>query len=268
MNFINCSKAKKQAGISYIGSINSSAKLIKNQKVSDNYTYIVYLAPANESGYNVCPHSTPECRLGCLSTSGRVKMEVSANKSIIRNARIIKTKLFYENNDFFMAWMIAEMKSYQLKAKRDNYYFSARLNGTSDIEWENIMYEGKNIFQHFPEVKFYDYTKNAGRMMQEIAPNYHLTFSFTGKNEEISKKLLAGGKNVAVIYNVKKGQPLPATWNGFEVVDGDLTDYRPNDGNGVVVGLRWKNIANKADNDTIRNSLFVVQPTAEVEVAI
>jgi len=160
-----------------------------------------------------------------------------------------------------MAWMIAEMESYKAKAERDGYAFSARLNGTSDIEWENVYYNGKTIFEIFPDTQFYDYTKNPARMLKQMPENYHLTFSYTGRNENVSKKVLAKGKNVAVIYNIKKGQPLPKTWNGYPVIDGDLTDYRPLDGEGVVVGLRWKIIANKAINDKIRNSSFVVQVT-------
>jgi hypothetical protein len=111
----------------------------------------------------------------------------------------------------------------------------------------------------FPETTFYDYTKNPKRMSKKLPENYHLTFSYTGRNEYISKKILDQGKNVAVIFNLKKGQPLPETWNGYPVIDGDLTDYRPLDGEGVVVGLRWKNIANKEMNEKIKKSRFVVQ---------
>lgn len=259
MKFVNPSRAKAQTGVSYLGGINSSAKLIKNQKVSDNYTYILYLAPAKTSGYQVCTSSTPECRRGCLSTSGRVKIEVCSNKSVIRKARIIKTKLFFENQEFFMRWMVKEMEYKQAKAKLDGYFFSARLNGTSDIRWENFKLDGKTIFEIFPDVLFYDYTKHIDRI-GNVPANYHLTFSFNGKNTLASKKILSEGGNVAVIFNIKKGADLPATWNGYEVVDGDLTDFRPYDPKGTVVGLRWKNIANKADNDAVRNSCFVVQP--------
>jgi hypothetical protein len=259
MKFINRSQAKKQTGLSYLGSINSSAKLIKNKKVSNNYTYILYLAPASASGYNVCPHSTPECRIGCLSTSGRVKVETYSNKSVIQNARVKKTKMFFEDQDFFMNWMVAEMIAYKAKAKRDGYYFSARLNGTSDIEWENITLNGQTIFEIFPDVQFYDYTKNPARILAQMPDNYHLTLSYTGKNEYVCKKTLERGRNVAIIYNVKKGQPLPTQWNGYPVIDGDLTDYRPYDGEGVVVGLRWKDIANKENNNKIKQSHFVVQ---------
>lgn len=133
MIFTTIGQAKKLTGLSYLGNINSSAKIIKNMKVSNNYTNIIYLASANTSGYNVCSHSTSECRKGCLSTSGRVKMETS-NKHTITNARIKKTKLFFEDRQFFMNWMIAEIEMYMKKAKKDGYDFSVRLNGTSDID--------------------------------------------------------------------------------------------------------------------------------------
>lgn len=270
MEFTNRSQAKKQTGLSYLGSINSSAKIVKNKKLNV-YTYIIYLAPAATSGYNVCAHSTPECRLGCLATSGRAKMDLLSKKNIIQNARFKKTRLFYEHNEFFMNWVVAEMKSYQAKAKREGYYFSARINGTSDIELENYLIEGKNIFEIFPEVQFYDYTKNPARMLKPIAPNYHLTFSYSGRNESAAVKTLESKQNVAVIFNVKDVNDFPKTWNGFKVINGDETDYRPNDGKGVVVALKWKDIANKEVNNEIKNSCFVTQvvnvPTGNVQLA-
>jgi len=46
------------------------------------------------------------------------------------------------------------------------------------------------------------------------------------------------------VFDVKRGKPLPArhTINGVTaiVIDGDLTDYRPEDIKGVIVGLRAK----------------------------
>ena len=139
MKFINRSQAKKQTGCSYVGSINSSAKLIKNKKVSNNYTYIIYLAPSDESGHDVCPFSTEECERGCLRQSGRVKIEIHSGNDTIQKARIKKTKLFFENREFFLRWVVAEMESFQAKADRDGYDFSARLNGTSpDNEYRAV----------------------------------------------------------------------------------------------------------------------------------
>ncbi len=258
MKFSTIGQAKKQTGFSYLGGINISAKIMKNQKVSGQMTYIMYLAPANESGYNVCSNSTPECRLGCLSTSGRAKMDLNSGKNIIKNSRINKTKLFHENNEFFMQWLFADIKAKQKNAIRKGFGFSIRLNGTSDIDWTEYKLNGQNVFQAFPDITFYDYTKNPTKFMGK-PENYHLTFSYSGINTETCKKILAKGFNIAVVFNVKDVVNLPETFLGYPVINGDLTDYRVADAKGCVVGLKWKNIANKEDNTLIKNSVFVVQ---------
>jgi len=257
--FQTIGKASKTTRLSYLGNINSSAKLLKNKKVSGQYTYIIYLAPAKSSGYNVCSHSTSECRIGCLATSGRAGMEVICGGSCIKNARIKKTRLFFEDTAFFMAWMIAEISKYQKKALKDGFGFSVRLNGTSDIDWQNVIVDGQNIFQIFPEVMFYDYTKNPNKF-NHLPLNYHLTMSYTGRNGHVCEALLEKGHNVAVVFNVKKKQPLPETFYGYKVVDGDLTDYRPDDGKGVIIGLRFKLIADREAAKLLRESVFVVDP--------
>lgn len=157
-----------------------------------------------------------------------------------------------------MQWAMAEMRMFQAKAKRDGYEFSARLNGTSDIDWSKIEVEGKTILKHFPSVQFYDYTKD-GHRFGRIPANYQLTYSYTGNNLATTLDLLTLGFNVAVVFDTKKGKALPATFNGYPVIDGDLTDYRPNDGDGVVVGLRFKKIANKVAQAFVLNSQFVVK---------
>lgn len=263
LQFSTIGNAKRQTGFAYLGGINTSAKLLKNMKVSHNMTYILYLAPANESGYNVCPNSTPECRLGCLATSGRAGIEILTNNTDrIKMSRINKTKLFYENNAFFMAWLIADIKAKQAKAKKQGYDFSVRLNGTSDIDWQNETFEGKNIFEHFSDVQFYDYTKNPAKFVNKPA-NYHLTFSYSGRNTETCQKLLERGFNVAMVFNIKKESELPKTFMNYNVFSGDITDARFKDNKGVVIGLKWKRIANKANNEAIKQSVFVVQPNDE-----
>ena len=258
MEFTTIAKAKTLTGVSYIGGVNTSAKIKKNMKYN-HLTYIIYLAPAMESGYNVCETSTPECRLGCLSTSGRAAMDIMSGQNKIMKARITKTKLFFEHQDFFMDWVIQEIKRYYKQAQNKGHEFSIRLNGTSDIDWVNVKRNGQNLFEMFPDVKFYDYTKNPVKFWH-LPDNYHLTFSFSGRNTVISKKLLDRGHNVAVVFNVKKEEDFPKKFMGYEVINGDLSDLRPNDGKGVIVGLKWKNIANKEDNEIIKKSIFVVQP--------
>lgn len=265
MKFTTMAQAKKITGLSYLGGVSTSAKIMHSQEYSHQHTYAIYLAPANTSGYNVCSHSTPECRMGCLATSGRAAIEIFSGTNIIRNARIKKTRLFYEQRNFFMAWMIAEIKSKQARAKRMGFYFSVRLNATSDIDWQNILYNGKTIFEIFPEVNFYDYTKNHNKFIN-LAPNYHLTLSYTGRNWNMCEALLKKGYNVAMIFNVKHESDLPKTYKGYTVINGDLTDYRISDAKGIIVGLKWKRIADRVAEQQVLNSCFVIQPSEIVEV--
>ena len=43
--------------------------------------------------------------------------------------------------------------------KRQNLIPLVRLNGTSDIKWENVKYNNQTIFELFHDIQFYDYTK-------------------------------------------------------------------------------------------------------------
>lgn len=259
LQFTTISQAKKDTGLSYLGGVATSAKISHSKKYSHQYTYGLYLAPAKTSGYNTCTHSTPECRMGCLNTSGRAGIEIFSGTDRIKQSRIAKTKLFYEHNEFFMEWLIAEIKSAQAKAKRDGFFFSVRLNCTSDIDWANVRFKGYTLFEIFPEVSFYDYTKNANKFQNKPA-NYHLTLSYTGRNWNACKTALSKGMNVAMVFNVKNENELPAMYKGYDVINGDLTDYRIDDAKGIIVGLKWKRIANREAEKQVLNSCFVVKP--------
>lgn len=259
LKFTTIAKAMKEVGVSYLAKGGTvSAKLEHSLSESKVYTLGLYLAPANQSGYNTCSHATPECRMACLNTSGRAGMEVATGSKKISGCRNTKTQLFYENTNYFMQWLIATIISERNKAIEQGYYFAVRLNCTSDIDWANVYYNGLNIFEIFPDVQFYDYTKNWNKF-DNIAPNYHLTFSYTGKNASKAIELLSKGFNVAVVFNVTvPSHSLPTMLAGYKVVNGDLTDYRPSDGKGVIVGLRFKLIGDKVAQKQALNSVFVV----------
>jgi hypothetical protein len=76
--------------------------------------------------------------------------------------------------------------------------------------------------------------------------------------------VLAAGGNVAVVF---RSPPLPATWNGYPVVDGDQTDLRFLDGTNVVVGLKAKGTAK---NDStgfvvgVESPLTVLEPKLRI----
>jgi hypothetical protein len=241
---------------SYIGSVNSSAKIKKGEKIGLD-TFVVYLAPALLSGFNVCPKATKECITGCLNTSGRVIMD-TLNR--ILNARIARTKLFYSDRDAFVIKVAKEIQSAYDKAKRKDARFAVRLNGTSDLSPAIFRLGRQSILDIFPNVQFYDYTKVLNRIeLTKKYPNYDLTFSYSGHNWDECLKALNQGIRVAVVFNTKKGQPLPATYKGFPVIDGDVTDYRPDDAKSVIVGLRFKRIRDKQAMAEVLNSDFVVK---------
>lgn len=258
MTFTTISQARREIGVSYLGAVNISSKLKKNGKISNQHTYALYLAPYDTSGYNVCQYSTKECRLGCLATSGRAGMEIICGSDRIVNARIKKTKTFYEQPELFMALLIAEIKANKIKAHNQSMGFSVRLNATSDIDWQNVRVNGQNIFEIFSDIQFYDYTKNP-KKFNNLPTNYHLTFSYTGRNWNTCKSLLQRGYNVAMIFDAKKAMQLPTSYEGFVVINGDKTDYRVADSKGVIIGLKWKRIADRQAETKVLNSCFVVK---------
>ena len=164
-----------------------------------------------------------------------------------------------------MAWLIADIKAKYNLAIKKGFGFSVRLNCTSDIDWANVRVNGLNIFEIFPDVTFYDYTKNPAKFLNKPA-NYHLTLSYTGRNWNECLNVLSQGYNVAIVFNVKHESQIPAMYKGYEVVNGDLTDYRVDDAKGIIVGLKWKRIANREAEAKVLASCFVVSNHVECTV--
>jgi hypothetical protein len=208
-------------------------------------TFILHLAPANLSGYNVCPAASKGCRSACLNTAGRGRF------TKIQDARIRKTRMFFEDRDTFMKLLAKDIIAAIRNAERNNLIPVFRLNGTSDIRWENIPLGGfRNIMEAFPHYQFYDYTKLTNRV--NLPANYHLTFSRSESPTNQANVIVLKGKvNIAVVFNTKKGQPLPSKYIGLPVVDGDETDLRFLDPHGVIVGLRGKGDAKKDSSNFV-----------------
>jgi hypothetical protein len=169
--------------------------------------------------------------------------------SNVQKARIEKTKFLKENFSLFAAQLIKEINSAIKKAKKNGMRLAIRLNLTSDIPWELLdIQDGKTIFDIFPEVTWYDYTKGYKRMMDfldgKMPANYTLTFSRSESNERHVHAIRAKGGNVAVVFR----RSLPESWHGTPVVNGDKNDLRFLDPRGVVVGLIEKGKARKDDS--------------------
>lgn len=205
-------------------------------------TAVLHLAPANLSGYEVCPKRSKGCTVACLHTAGNPMYMENKN-----TARIKRTKALFEQRQKFMNLLLVELTNFQKRAERDQYEMAARLNATSDIRWESLRFDvfdwvaekvGQRqarkkvtILELFPDVQFYDYTKLTNR--KNVPDNYYLTFSM---NEVNQSHALKTPLNVAVVFSGN----LPDEYLGREVIDGDEHDYRPQDPKNCVVGLKAK----------------------------
>lgn len=214
-------------------SVSTDAKTTKGESLGF-LTGILYLAPATTTKWNTCSMAKiAECDKACLYTAGRGAM------NSVQQARIRKTEWFFESTESFMLQLAEDITKLVAKAKKLGLTPLVRLNGTSDIRWETIevSYTKKNIFQMFPEVQFYDYTKDVNR--KDLPANYDLTFSYSGVEgfQPFVAKALKKQMRIAVVF--RKEQDIPTTFMGIPVVSGDNSDVRHLDDK-VIVGLYAK----------------------------
>ena len=228
-------------------SVNSNAKTSKSSDLfPDTLTAILYLSPHKLAGHgNVCPHATDGCVQTCLYTAGRGKF------STVQQARIRKTKLFFEDNAQFKIDLSNDIAMFNKYCSDNKLTGYVRLNGTSDIDWQKIKIKDKTVYELYPSIRFYDYTKDIKRKSK--FDNYHLTFSY---NEKVTitevKNKLKENVNVAVVFD-----EVPSIWKGLKVVNGDLSDLRPKDESNVIVGLKAKGLARTIKTDFVIKTLNI-----------
>ena len=208
----------------------SNTKLSKSALPTRSLT----LYPWTGSGVaNVCPCATPQCREHCvLVTAGK------GNIPSVAKARILRTEFLYQYPEVAFSLIRGEL----MRASATGVTTLVRLNVASDLPWEAIL---PDLFT-IPNLRFYDYTKLG---MRTGSMNYRLVYSLSEARHSESEALrwLGGGRNVAVVFDTKRGQSLPRTWRGYTVIDGDEHDDRTADPEGVVVGLRAKGSARKLE---------------------
>ena len=208
----------------------SNTKTIKGER-RGYVTFILHLAPAKLSGYEVCGGRSPDCTAVCLNMSGHGKFDTS------QLARIRKTKLFFEDRQTFMGLLVKDISAAIRYGMRRRLVVVIRLNGTSDIPWESIQCGNfDNIMQRYPFLQFYDYTKIRGR--KNLPPNYHLTFSQSETNHAQVAQAINDGMNVAVVFD-----DVPFMYEDMPVINGDEDDLRFMDPPGHIIGLKAKGLA-------------------------
>lgn len=215
-----------------------------NKKMAKNSikTYGLSLLPhtLNSKRENLCKFSTKECRAVCLNTSGMGRF------NSVQRARLEKANFFVEKRSDFIKQLYNELDKINKKGKA-----AIRLNVITDIDWESeFTKEGYNLGD-FKNLIFYSYTKNPYMIEFNNNSNHHFTFSFSGGNWVWCEKFLKENKaNVAVVFK----DILPLKYKGYKVIDGDLSDERFLDPNGVIVGLKYK----RTSGNTYEAPKFVV----------
>lgn len=242
-------------------------KIAKGTKL-DYLTAALHLAPANLSGYQVCPMATKGCIAACLNTAGhggialgkgRLTVEEIASgtrTNTIQKARIRRTLLYFDNRAAFMTLLVADIAKLCRMAKVHGLQPSIRLNGTSDIPWERVPVPAchgapdvANIMARFPQVQFYDYTKRPNR--RDLPANYSLTFSLAVGNDDAANAALNNGMNVAVVFH-HVPEAFELVGLSVPVIDGDEHDLRFLDPRGVIVGLKAKGNAKSDTSGFVR----------------
>lgn len=234
-------------------SVDTNPKTVKGQKLGF-MTAVLYLAPSDLSGVQLCPMAKlARCEAGCLNTAGRGAFNAT------QSARLNKTRYFLEDTAGFMRHVARDIARLIQRSMLAGLVPLVRMNGTSDIRWENIPVDidthtaqhiarvcgfdipaGKyrNIMEVFPDIQFYDYTKLANR--RDIPGNYDLTFSYSGAPGFVrfNETARAAGMRIAAVFRL--AEDIPSEFFGMACVDGDNSDVRHLDPKGVIVALYAK----------------------------
>ena len=213
--------------------IDNNAKTVKGQKKGYK-TAILYLAPSTQSGFQVCPMASEGCKKACLYTAGHGAF------SNVQQGRINKTRWFMQDRQSFLTQLKKEISNHIKNCDKKGYIPCVRLNGTSDISWENY-----NIIQAFPNVQFYDYTKIYKRALKYVngqyPSNYHITYSLNEDNKKEAFEILKLRGNISAVFR----KYLPKEYKGYKVINADETDLPFTDDINIIAGLVAKGQAKK-----------------------
>lgn len=171
-----------------------------------------------------CNGSTAGCRDACLAGSGQMAFTAQTL------ARVARTLLLVAYPHSFATIVANELH----RIGRRHGALAIRPDVTSDLTWWEIL---PWLSDHGI---VYGYTKRADKV-RTARTGWRLTVSAHERTTlEQIREHLAAGRNVAVPFALGRHEPMPTTWQGMPVLDGDEHDHRYLDPVGHIVGLRAK----------------------------
>lgn len=214
-------------------SIGADAKTVKGEKYRV-LTGIQYLSAHRLSGLNLCAMADiAGCSEPCLKSAGRGAMNGT------QMSRLRKTLFMQQYWEEYLAMLQKEVQRFAYYCDAREYTPAVRLNGTSDIRWENKIWDYMVYMRYWFGVRWYDYTKEANRIIPDTGV-YDLTFSYSGVPQfrRFVDKAKAMGMRLAVVFRHQKD--IPEVFEGRTVVDGDDSDLRFKEPRNVVSALYAK----------------------------
>ena len=227
-------------------------KSMKTKKGDDiKETYILYLQPADKvASKTLCPYAkTAGCEKDCLISSGQLGMTIG------QRGTTKKTILLLLRPNEFKTALLREVDNKEKRAIKKGIKALFRLNGTSDIDFSDIITAR-------PNSQFYDYTKILARVDRNGLSNYDLTYSasmYSEHSRKQFKKAVFKGIRIATAWNTKNLAD-DAIKTSITLEDFDKTDLRPLDGQ--VIGRLTRKGSNKAQrvaDNKVSNSFFVTE---------
>ncbi len=223
---------------------------LKVEKGADKFdTYIMYLQPADKVAIKtLCTFADKAgCKKPCLISSGQLGMSTG------QSAATKRTILMLLRPQSFESAILSEIDKAERKAVKTGLPALFRLNGTSDIDFSNIMKQRPNSL-------FYDYTKEISRVRKNTLKNYDLTFSgsmFSVQSKAALRKAVSANYRIAMAFNTKglKDDDLQLR---YDLKSFDTTDLRHLDDN--VIGTLKRKGSNKQERaleNTKADSFFV-----------
>jgi len=204
---------------------------------------IIYLVPGV-----TCPYATDGCIAACFGDNDNGSN--SFGFKAVRAAMLKRTALLLKDPERFkreaVRQVLRKVRGLPMGAK-----VSLRMNGTSDVE--HLLAPVREaviaaLSQQYLEAVPYEYTKrwsllNDPDLKGPYVNGVHITLSASEHTtDEQIRTALERGFNVAIPVAVKSSkQELPQFYRGFPAIDGDSSDFRPKDPQGVIVLLRYKN---------------------------
>ena len=171
---------------------------------------ILYSSAAKSGGFvNACPWSTPQCRAGCLQSSGHLGM---SNGQI---AMHVRSEFWWRHTFEAAICLLDETERHSARIHKCGKKVAQRLNGTTDYPWERAQWFLTLLREAGVDIHF-DYTKGHRREGNE---HYYLARSVTERMSYDDIRPL-----MVVVVDAVRGMKLPPRWAGMPVIDGDLTN--------------------------------------------